>query len=97
MKTVIRHIGVLKAGLILAVLYGFISLILVVIAAAVLLFNPKEALPLLLLAILYPVIGFVGGVLMAALYNLAAMVMGGLEITLESKEPPTCGEMPPLT
>jgi hypothetical protein len=32
---------------------------------------------------MYPVFGFIGGIIFSALYNLAANVMGGFEITLE--------------
>ena len=36
--------------------------------------------------ILYPILGFIGGILGAALYNVAARFVGGLEVTLEQTE-----------
>jgi hypothetical protein len=30
--------------------------------------------------IVYPILGFIGGILAAAIYNLAGLIMGGLEI-----------------
>lgn len=41
--------------------------------------------------IMYGVMGFVGGVLCAALYNLIARLTGGIRFTLESTEPPASG------
>jgi hypothetical protein len=36
-----------------------------------------------MLIVFYPIMGFVGGVISAAIYDFAAGLIGGLEITLE--------------
>ncbi len=91
MITRIKRFSILKAGLMLGVLYGFIALIMLPIALLVLVFGGKEGLPILFLAIAYPIAAFVGGVIGAALYNLAAMLVGGLEVTLEATQEPPIG------
>ena len=73
-------------GKLLAVLYGFFSLILLPISLIIFVVNPKGALPMLIMAILYPIFGFIGGIIGAALYNLAARLVGGMEMTLETQQ-----------
>jgi hypothetical protein len=46
----------------------------------------KAIAPMLVMVVLYPILGFIGGVIMAALYNLASKWIGGLEVTVESAE-----------
>ncbi len=93
---VVKSIGVLSVGKVVGCLYallgliigGLFSLISLVGAAAG---GPDAGLAALLLGggaiiifpILYGVIGFVGGIVSAALYNLVASFTGGIEIELK--------------
>lgn len=97
MKYRLRRIGVLKAGLMYAVFCGIISLLFVpfFFFAAMIpsmagdmghmgdagwMFGPAFAL---LLPLIYAFFGFIGGALGALVFNLVAMMVGGLEIELE--------------
>jgi hypothetical protein len=86
MATRIKRFSILQTGKVLAVLYGFISVILFPIVLIVALFSPKGSIALIPLVVIYPILGFIGGVLGAAFYNLAARFVGGLEVTLEQTE-----------
>jgi hypothetical protein len=93
----IRSVGPLSVGKIFAVIYGafgvlaglflaFFSLVGAAFAAN----NPAARLPpvalgvaaIVVLPIFYGVMGFIGGVISAALYNVAARIMGGIEVDL---------------
>lgn len=39
--------------------------------------------PAMFMLLLYPIMGFIGGILMAVFYNLTAKWIGGIEVTLE--------------
>ena len=82
----IRRFSILQMGKFLAVLYGFFSIIIIPIFFITLLVKPAEAIPFLIMAILYPVMGFIGGIIGAALYNLASHLVGGLEFTLDFEQ-----------
>ena len=41
---------------------------------------------MVLFLVLYPILGFIGGIIGAAFYNLAAKVAGGLELSFDSLE-----------
>jgi len=86
MERRITRLTVLQTGKLLAVLYGFMSVIMLPFFLIGLLMSPKEAIGFFVMILLYPIIGFIGGVLMAALYNLAANLVGGLEVSVESIE-----------
>ncbi|MCJ7777669.1 MAG: hypothetical protein MUP16_05080 [Sedimentisphaerales bacterium] len=79
----IRRFSILQTGKLLAVLYGFYSAFLLLIFLVILFVNPKEALPMLLMIILFPIMGFIGGVIASVVYNLVSRLIGGLELTLE--------------
>ena len=83
MVTTISRFSILQTGKLLAVLYGFLSVILLPIFLIMLLVQGIQALPMLFMLILYPVMGFIGGIIGAALYNLASRFVGGIELTLE--------------
>jgi hypothetical protein len=83
MVTRISRFSILQTGKILAVFYGFFSAILFPIFLIITFAQGVEALPMLLMLILYPLFGFIGGIIGAALYNLASRIIGGLEFTLE--------------
>lgn len=84
--------GVLYAlmGLIFGAIFALLSLVGAGIGAAA--SGSNEAFlgaifgvgAVVFLPIFYGVLGFLGGLLTAALYNLVARIMGGLELELES-------------
>lgn len=79
-----KNIHPLQAGKVLGLLYAFLSLIFI----PFLLIGPVlggadglvAVLPMLFMMILYPVMGFIGGVIMAALYNFIASLIGGIRV-----------------
>lgn len=89
---VVKKIGVLSAAQMLGCLYaalglivgGFFSIFALAGAAA----GGGEGLPAMLFGVLsvivipiiYGVMGFIGGIIMAVLYNLIATVAGGIEL-----------------
>ena len=87
MITRIRKFSILQTGKLLAVLYGFLSVLFLPFLLLAFVMNPKEAIVLIFIIILYPLMGFIGGIIGAAIYNLAASLVGGLEITLDINQP----------
>ena len=96
MKQQLTHISPLRAGIVLAVLYGILSLLFAPIILLAGLFanksNPEFSSIFsvgfaVMLPIIYAVFGFVGGVIASALYNLVAKWTGGLEFELGSAAP----------
>lgn len=83
MKVQVRRFGILQMGNLLMVLYGFVAVILLPFFLITIITNHKEALPMLALIIFYPLGGFIGGIIGAALYNLASKLIGGLKIELD--------------
>ena len=89
MQTEVKRLAVVQTGKVLAVLYAFGTLILAPILLLGMMTSPKgagEVLPMLIIVILYPLLGFVGGIILAALYNLTAKWVGGIRFTLEESE-----------
>lgn len=87
MKRRIIRLSVLQTGKLLAVFYGLFSLILLpFMLVAMLAGGDKAVRPMLGMLLLYPVMGFVGGILMAAVYNRSAKWVGGLEVMVETAE-----------
>ncbi len=87
MKRRITRLTVLQTGKLLALLYGFLSMVILPFLLIAMLFGGAKAIaPMLVMVVLYPILGFIGGVIMAALYNLASKWIGGLEVTVESAE-----------
>ena len=93
---VLKSVGVFSVGKVLACLYfasglivgGLFSLVSLAGFAAgganagpVALFFGAGAI--IILPIFYGVLGFIGGIIMGALYNVVANVAGGIEIELE--------------
>ena len=95
MKKQLKRISPLRAGIVLAVLYGLLGLIFVpflLIAAALgAKAGPMAAFGGVFMAILFPIgyaiAGFIGGVISAAIYNLVAMWTGGLEFVTQDIAP----------
>ncbi len=88
MKKQLTYIAPLKAGIVLAALYGILSLIFVPFFLLAAVFGGKSggATPAvfgvgfaILMPVLYAVAGFIGGIIAAALYNLIAKWTGGFE------------------
>ncbi len=89
MKRELTNISPLRAGIVLAVLYGSLGLLIApfFILMAILGLASKGGAPAafggVFFAILFPVMyaaaGFVGGVIAAAVYNLVVRFTGGLE------------------
>lgn len=86
MRKQLTYIAPLRAGIILATLYGILSLIFVpfLLIAAVLGSKSGGATPFvfgvgfaIMMPVLYAVCGFIGGVIAAALYNLIVRWTGG--------------------
>jgi len=77
-------------GLLFGLIFSFVSLLGVAFGAALQEGTGFESMfgllfgvgAVILLPIFYGLMGFLGGLLMAALYNLAARVVGGLELEL---------------
>ena len=82
----IKRVSPLQLGKIAAVLYGILSLIFLpfVIIPALLANRPGPGVIfILILPIIYVVMGFIMAVITAAIYNLCAKWVGGIEIELE--------------
>jgi hypothetical protein len=86
-----------KLGITLAVIYGIMSLIFIIpfflimsVVGAAGAKNGGQALPfvftgafMIFLPIIYAVLGFIGGIIAAFIYNLVAKWTGGVEFTTE--------------
>jgi uncharacterized membrane protein len=98
MQKRLTHIAPVKLGIVLAVVYGVMSLIIIVpclllVSLAGVANTAKtgsQGLPaifsgvfLIFLPIIYAVIGFIGGIVAALIYNLVAKWTGGIEFTTE--------------
>ena len=98
MKKRLTNVSPLKLGITLAVIYGIMSLIFLVpfflifsVIGAVSARTGAHALPVIFsgvfvifLPIIYAVLGFIGGVIAAFIYNLVAKWTGGIEFTTEA-------------
>ena len=94
----IRRVGPVSVGKIFAAIYGglgalvglFVGFLSLIGAPAAAQQGAAAVLPpfavgiaaIILVPIFYGAVGFIGGVISAALYNLAAAIMGGIEIDL---------------
>ena len=91
MEKELKRIAVLQTGKMLAILYGFLGLLMLPFMLIVCLVSVAnqgaEGLlmmaPMAIMIVFYPIMGFVGGILLAALYNLVAKWVGGLRFTVE--------------
>jgi len=100
---ILKRVGVLSVGKIMGAIYvvlglligGIVSLFAVLGAS----FGGREALPgivggvaaIVLLPIFYGILGFLGGIITAALYNVAARLLGGIELEFENPKPEAYG------
>lgn len=98
MKKRLTHVDPIKLGITLGIIYGIISLVIIVplfliislIGAATAIKSNGQAFPaifsgvfIIFLPIIYAVMGFIGGVITAFIYNLAAKWTGGVEFTTQ--------------
>jgi hypothetical protein len=88
MKKQLTYIAPLRAGIVLGVLYGILSLFVVSFVPLAAVLGSKTGFPAqaifgvglaILLPVLYAAAGFIGGIIGAALYNLIAKWTGGFE------------------
>jgi hypothetical protein len=95
MKKQLTSISPLRAGIVLAVLYGIVGLIFVPFFLIAGLLGSRAGTPAafggVFLAIFFPILyaalGFIGGIIMAAIYNLVAKWTGGLEFEVADVAP----------
>lgn len=90
----LTRIAPLQAGIVLGVLYGLLTLILAVpFFLIVAIVGGESNFPFgpffFLIPIGYAIVGFLTGVLVAALYNLVAGWTGGIELELNHIPPPS--------
>ena len=94
MVTRIRNINPVQLGIVYAVLYAILGLILgVIFGIAQQRWGQYDGgvgdgrlgwLSIIIFPIVYGVIGFIGGMILAALYNLVASWTGGVEMTFST-------------
>jgi hypothetical protein len=95
---ILKRVGVLSVGRVMAVLYAVIGLIegAIVSLASVLgaTFGSHQdefpgavfgVLAIVFLPLLSGMLGFIGGIIMGALYNVAAKMLGGIDLEFEGR------------
>ena len=85
MKKRITRLAVLQTGKMMAVLYAFFGITMLPFILIGTIGNSGNFFVLFML-LLYPIMGFLGGILMAFLYNITAKWVGGLEVSVEAIE-----------
>ena len=83
MKRKITRLSVVQTGKFLAVFYALFTVIMVPFFLLASLGNPKSMGAMLPMLLLYPIMGFIGGIIMAAFYNVTSKWVGGIEVTVE--------------
>ncbi len=87
MKRQITSLTILQTGKIFAVLFTFMYVVMLPFLLIPMLAGGRIAVaPMIGMLVAYPIIGFIGGILMAVIYNLAAKWVGGLEVSVEDTE-----------
>lgn len=85
----IKKVNILKIAFFMASVYGILSAIVFLIAGVFGLVIQGQVIGLLLVIIapiIYAVVGFVGGLIMGAIYNLVSKWIGGIEVEIEEIE-----------
>jgi len=86
MKLKIKKIEPLQAGLILCLIYAILGLVVIfplMLIKGGMVGSGVIILSLFIAPIMYGLIGFIGGMLMAFLYNVASKLIGGVEVHVE--------------
>ncbi len=106
-KTTVRRIGPLSLAKICGVLYAAIGLLVSAVMVVIVLIGliagamgRRAGLPaalgalviIILAPVAYGVLGFLGGLLSAAIYNFVAKIFGGIELDLEDAVVHPAGE-----
>jgi hypothetical protein len=97
MVTRLTNIAPVQLGKVAAVLYAIIGLLLgLAFGFTSMTGAPNQPglpsfrlgwLGLIIFPIVYAILGFIGGIIYAWLYNLVAGWVGGIEVTLETRQP----------
>lgn len=77
MLSEVRRVGVWRAGKVGAVLYGLLGLAFFPFAMIAALSDSRQGMAMVLMVAIYPLIGLVGCLLGAALYNVTVKIAGG--------------------
>jgi len=88
MKIELKRMGILQTGKLLAIFYGLFSLILLPFLLVAMTARPDQGGAWFFVLIMYPLAGFIGGILGAAMYNLTARIAGGMHLELFEVAPP---------
>jgi hypothetical protein len=99
---ILKRVGPLSVGKVLGGLYAVLGLFIGAIFALLCVlgatFGGREGLPALagvsaivIAPIVYGTLGFIGGIIGAALYNVAAGLFGGIELEFENPKPEAYG------
>lgn len=83
MKRKITRLSVVQTGKFLAIFYALFTVIMVPIFLLSALSDPKMLAVMIPMLLMYPIMGFIGGIIMAAFFNLTAKWAGGIEVTME--------------
>ena len=105
---ILKRVGVLSVGKILGAIYAVLGLLIGGIVSIISVLGASfgggnQALPgvlggvaaIVLIPLFYGVIGFLAGVIGAALYNVAAGLIGGIELEFENPTPPSYAAQAP--
>lgn len=90
MITRLMRVSVLRTGIFSAVMYGVFAVILspFLLLSAIVAEGELGLVGAVFILILYPLLGFICGIIVALVYNLTARFVGGLEMTLEFETVP---------
>jgi hypothetical protein len=97
MKKRLTYISPLQLGIVLGILYGIVSIVFLIpcflimsLVGAASARTGAQAIPviftgvfMIFLPVIYAVLGFIGGVITAFIYNLVAKWTGGVEFTTQ--------------
>lgn len=100
----LKTLAILQTGAVIGVLYALLSLVLIPFMIIFMLIGATQEGPedfasgavgmiffMIFMPVIYGILGFIGGVIVAFLYNIVAKITGGIEFTLA----PTQTEAPP--
>ena len=89
MNTRLTRIGPLQCGKISGVLYGILGLIYLPFILLASIGDGGRFIGGLIMAagiiIVFPIMGFIGGLITAAIFNVATSLIGGIDLTFESE------------